>query len=63
MRIKVGTIVRHKVNHEIYVVVDKCVIIDKDNTWRYGVLYSPIDGTNLLVRAEKDFKETFREIK
>lgn len=63
MKIKVGTIVRHKVNHEIYVVVDKCVIIDKDNICQQGVLYSPIDGTELLVRAEKDFKETFKEIK
>lgn len=63
MKVKIGTIVRHKESKEVFIVVDNVKIINEDNTWNYGVLYSPIDGTALYVRTKEDFIKTFKVIK
>lgn len=63
MKVKIGTIVRHKDSKDVFIVVDNVKIINEDNTWNYGVLYSSIDGTALLVRTKKDFIKTFKVIK
>lgn len=60
--IKIGTIVRHKESKEIFIVVDNVTIIDEDNTWHYGVLYSALHDSNFHVRKETDFRKQFKKI-